>query len=220
MRLVLMGPPGAGKGTQGARLSERLGVPRYSTGDMLREARRAGTGLGEEARRYMDAGELVPDSVILGLIEEALKSAEATAGFILDGFPRTVAQAEGLRDVLARRGEALDAVIDLQVPEAELVRRLGARRVCPECGSVWSADRPESDAQGAPCPECGTGLVQREDDRPETVRRRLDVYRAQTEPVLAWYRAGSVPVLAISGTGDVDEVQRRMRDRLSEGADA
>jgi len=217
---VLMGPPGAGKGTQGARLSERLGVPRYSTGDMLREARRAGTELGERARRYMDAGELVPDEVILGLIAEALERPGATDGFILDGFPRTVAQAEGLADVLSARGETLDAVIDLQVPQEELVRRLSARRVCPGCGAVWSAERAGLAAEGARCPECSTPLVQREDDRPETVRRRLEVYRSETSPVLEWYAGTDVPVLAVPGTGDVDEVERRVRERLQEGAGA
>jgi adenylate kinase len=215
-----MGPPGAGKGTQGARLSEWLGVPRYSTGDMLREARRAGTELGEKARRYMDAGELVPDEVILGLIDEALRRPEAAGGFILDGFPRTEAQAVGLREVLARRGESLDAVVDLQVPEEELVRRLSSRRVCPDCGAVWSSAALDSDEEGAPCPECSAGVVQREDDRPETVRRRLEVYRSQTEPVLAWYAASDVPIVGVRGTGPVSEIQRRLRDRLSEGAGA
>ncbi|MDP2479251.1 MAG: adenylate kinase [Candidatus Palauibacterales bacterium] len=219
MRLVLMGPPGAGKGTQGARLAEWLGVPRFSTGDMLREARRAGTELGERARRYMDAGELVPDEVILDLIDETLRGADASRGFILDGFPRTETQAEGLGDVLARRGESLDAVVDLQVPEEELVRRLSARRVCPECGAVWSAEELESGEEGIPCPECSAGVEQREDDRPETVRRRLEVYRTQTEPVLAWYAASDVPVVAVPGTGPVSEVQRRLRERLTEGAE-
>jgi len=213
-----MGPPGAGKGTQGESLARWADVPRFATGDMLREARREGTELGREARRYMEAGELVPDQVILGLIDEALTGPEASGGFILDGFPRTVPQAEGLAALLDRRGLTLDAVANLEVPEEEIVRRLGSRRVCPECGAVTSAR--DGDVEGGRCPECGSELVQREDDRPETVRRRLEVYRRQTEPVLEWYRSGPVPVEDVTGMGDVDEVQERLRARLREVAGA
>lgn len=213
-----MGPPGAGKGTQGERLARWAEVPRFSTGDMLREARREGTDLGRQARRYMDAGELVPDEVILGLIDEALAGGEAAGGFVLDGFPRTVAQAEGLSDILERRGHALDAVLDLQVPEEEIVRRLGSRRVCPECGQVTSVAGSAGDGDEELCPECGAALVQREDDRPATVRRRLEVYRRETEPVLAWYRQGPVPVREVDGKGEVGQVQGRLRERLREGA--
>lgn len=208
-----MGPPGAGKGTQGDRLAGRFGVPRLSTGDMLREARRAGTELGERARRTMDAGELVPDHVILGLIEEALDvRAGEKDGFILDGFPRTVPQAEGLRELLARRGESLDAVVDLRVPEDELVRRLSGRRVCEACGEVTHVDVTVED--GA-CPVCGGRLVQRPDDRPKTVRRRLQVYREQTSPVLRWYEESELPVLSVDGKGAVEEVAERLASALA-----
>lgn len=206
-----MGPPGAGKGTQGERLGEWLGVPRLATGDMLRNARRAGTELGERARRYMDAGELVPDDVILGLIGEALEGPAADGGFVLDGFPRTVAQAEGLQALLERRGESPDRVLDLRVPEEDLVARLSGRRVCAACGAVTHVAVTGDD----PCPECGGELTQREDDRPETVRRRLEVYREQTEPVLRWYRESDVPVESVDGTGSIEEVQRRLRAELS-----
>lgn len=204
-----MGPPGAGKGTQGDRLAEGLGVPRYATGDMLREARRRGTELGERAAEHMDAGELVPDDVVLGIVREVLSSPRASDGFVLDGFPRTVEQAEGLEGILDDLGGSLDAVVYLDVPEEELVRRLTSRRVCSECGAVARA------GDGAACDECGGELVQRKDDRPETVRRRLEVYRDRTEPVLEWYRDGAeAPVVDVDGTGAVEEVTDRLRERL------
>lgn len=210
MRLVLMGPPGAGKGTQGERLAEAYGVPRYATGDMLRAARREGTEMGREAARYMDAGELVPDEVILGIVREALGRPEASDGFVLDGFPRTLPQARGLDAILEERGEALDRVVYLDVPEEELVRRLSSRRVCDECGAVTR----EGEA-GGPCSACGGELVQREDDRPGTVRRRLQVYWEQTEPVLHRYRTSDVPVDEVDGTGSVEEVTDRLRESLT-----
>lgn len=205
-----MGPPGAGKGTQGERLAAALDVPRYATGDMLRAAVRRETSVGERAREFMEAGELVPDEIVLESVAETLESPEARDGFILDGFPRTVVQAEGLAGILAERGESLDAVIRLDVPEEELVRRLSGRRVCEACGAVVPGSRG-----GDECTECGGRLVQREDDRPETVRRRLDVYREQTEPVLERYRSSPVPVHGVDGTGSVEEIQERIRGRLN-----
>lgn len=202
-----MGPPGAGKGTQGERLAERFGVPRLSTGDMLRDARKAGTELGREAGRYMDAGELVPDEVILGIVEEALDAGDARRGFLFDGFPRTVAQAEGLDALLRGRSEELDAVVSLEVPDEEIVARLSGRRVCEGCGAVTHV-ATVGDAEE--CAECGGRLVQRADDRPETVRRRLEVYREQTEPVLAHYAGSEVGLTAVDGTGDVDDVFARL----------
>lgn len=206
MRLVLMGPPGAGKGTQGALLARRYGIPRVSTGDMLREARRAGTELGRRAQGYMDAGELVPDDVILGMMRETLASDEAADGFLLDGFPRTVAQAEGLDALLDDLDRKLDAVVDLEVKDEEIVRRLSARRVCGDCGRVAPAGLEE----GEPCPACGGPLRRRSDDEPETVRRRLEVYRRETAPVLEWYERSDTPVLHVEGTGEVEQVQQRI----------
>lgn len=205
-----MGPPGAGKGTQGELLVDRLELPRYATGDMLRAARKAETRLGRRAARYMDAGELVPDELILAIVEEALDRDGAWEGFIFDGFPRTVAQAEGLERLLERRGRSLDAVVSLEVPEEELVRRLARRRVCGACGEVTRAEGDGGDA----CPACGGTLVQRSDDRPETVRRRLEVYRRETTPVLRWYADSEVPLLRVDGTGGVDAVHARIRRRL------
>jgi len=212
MRLVLMGPPGAGKGTQGQRLADEAGVPRLSTGDILRAAVRAGTERGLEASRYMDVGELVPDEVILSIVEEALARGDAKQGFVFDGFPRTVVQAEGLDRVLADRGEALDAVIDLTVPTEELVRRLTRRRVCESCGF---AVRIEMDEEGeVPCARCGGKLVQRVDDRPATVERRLEVNTRETGPVLEWYRASATPVVEVDGRGSVAEVYDRLLEAL------
>lgn len=200
-----MGPPGAGKGTQGEILAKDLGVPRYATGDILREARRAGTELGREARRYMDAGDLVPDEVIVGIIREALAGQGAHEGYILDGFPRTVPQAEGLGRILDDLGAGLDAVLDIDVPDEVIVRRLSSRRVCGSCGAAAGP------ADVAVCHACGGELGQRSDDGPETVHHRLQVYREQTEPVLAWYAASMVPVIRIDGVGTVSEVAERVR---------
>lgn len=206
-----MGPPGAGKGTQGERLETAFGIPRFSTGDMLRQARKAGTALGQEAQRYMDAGELVPDDVILGLIDEALDRPSAAGGFILDGFPRTVAQAEGLASLLALRTLAIDAVLSLEVPDDELVARLSGRRVCEDCGTVTHvAAVGESEI----CPVCGGRLIQRRDDQPDTVRRRLQVYREQTQPVLDWYAGRPGGVTSVSGLGSIDEIATRVADVL------
>jgi adenylate kinase len=207
MRLVLMGPPGAGKGTQGDRLAEWLRVPRLSTGDMLREARRNATELGRLAQTYMDSGELVPDDVILGLIAEVLDGEAARSGFVLDGFPRTVPQAEGLQRILFDRRDSLDAVLNLAVSDDEVIARLSGRRVCEACGAVTHVDQV---GEATDCSQCGASLVQRSDDTVETVRRRLDVYREQTAPVLAWYGSSDVGVTDVDGTGSVDEVFGRL----------
>jgi adenylate kinase len=189
MRLVLLGPPGAGKGTQGRLLAERLGVPLISTGEMLREAVKRGTPLGIKARSVMEAGQLVSDEIMVGLVEERTRQADAVDGFLLDGFPRTVAQAGALDVMLAARGQGLDSVVLLEADEGELVRRLSARRECPRCQRAYNlvTGRPRD---GRSCDDDGTELVQREDDREETIRRRLEVYRARTEPLVDFYRRG------------------------------
>lgn len=211
MKLVLMGPPGAGKGTQGELLVQWLGSPKFSTGDMLRDARGSGSDLGRRAAGYMDAGELVPDDVILGIIKEALDRDDAWNGFVLDGFPRTVAQAQGLEELLAERGLSLDAVVQLQVAEEELVERLGRRRVCVSCAEITQ----RSETSGGECLVCGGELVQRGDDRSETVRRRLQVFGETTQPVLRWYRSTGVPVLDVDGTGSVADIHAAIRHRLT-----
>lgn len=278
MRLILLGPPGAGKGTQGDLLADRHGIPRISTGDLLREAVRRDTALGRKARTYMDAGELVPDDVILGLIREVLsgdgtglaahagipaaapaaevgEGAETAAGadtargaqlandpeaghaagaasgaerdgsetlggpagrttgdvsapvegFVLDGFPRTIPQAEGLDRLLETLGRPLDAVVQLDVPDEVLIKRVSGRRSCPNCGAVFNIYYKPPRNDGI-CDQCGAALVLREDDAPDTVRRRLAIYRAQTQPLIEYYRRTPTPVLRVQGDRPPDEV--------------
>lgn len=211
VRLIIMGPPGVGKGTQGEFLAERFGVPRLSTGDMIRAALEAGTPLGERVRAYYEAGELVPDEVVLGLVAEAFDGSEASGGFVLDGFPRTVPQADGLGELLAARGIGLDAVLSLEAPERELVDRISGRRVCGTCGLVTHV---RAAGKTAACPDCEDVLVQRSDDRAETVRNRLAVYRAQTEPLLAYYARSETGLTAVDGTGTLEAVRDRLFETL------
>lgn len=206
MNLILLGAPGAGKGTQGALISERCGVVRISTGDLLRDAVRKGTPLGQKAKGYMDAGELVPDDVILGLVREVLSSeAGDTAGYLLDGFPRTLPQAEALDVLLGELGRPLDAVIVIDVPDDVLVKRLSGRRTCPNCGAVYNVYFEPPTTPGV-CDVCGGALVERADDGAETVRRRLEVYRSQTAPLIAYYEKSTTPVHIVDGDRPVDEV--------------
>ncbi len=210
MRLILLGPPGAGKGTQAPRLAEALGAPILATGDVLRAALKAGTPLGLEAKRYMDAGELVPDAVILGIVKDAMSEPRFAGGAVLDGVVRTVPQAEGLGRVLAELGRSLGAVLVFDIEDDEIVRRVSSRVVCDKTQQPFSGLEP-----GAPCPDgCGSRLVRRKDDDPEAVRTRLDVYRAQTLPVVDWYRAHGATVRTIDAVGAVDEVTQRALDAL------
>lgn len=195
--IVLLGPPGSGKGTQGEMLSEKLGYTRLSTGDMLREAVRNGTELGLKAKGYMDSGALVPNDLIIGLMKE--KIASAKGGVILDGFPRTVEQA----DALAQQVE-VDLALDLDVPDEELVKRLTMRRSCPDCNAVYHLVSNPPRAEGV-CDKCGAALYQRDDDREETVKNRLQVYRDNTMPLIDYYdRKGVLTV--IQGVGDIDSI--------------
>jgi adenylate kinase len=205
MNLVLFGPPGAGKGTQGTLLAEKRGMRRLSTGDLLRDAVREGTSLGLEAKAYMDAGELVPDGVILGLIRDMLQSS-SEASAIFDGFPRTLPQAQALDGLLADIGQPLGAVVALNVDDEALVQRLSGRRSCPKCGAVYNvySDRPKTENV---CDRCGSALVHRTDDEESTVRRRLQVYADQTAPLLEYYEKSPTPVYHIAGDRAIDEVQ-------------
>jgi adenylate kinase len=205
MRLILLGAPGAGKGTQGALLAERHRVPRIATGELLREAVRRDTPLGREAKGYMEAGELVPDAVILGLIREVLTEGVPRDGFILDGFPRTIPQAEGLDRLLEELGRPLEAVVELDVPEDVLIKRVSGRRSCPASGAGYNIYSRPPNVDGI-CDACGAELVLRKDDAPDTVRRRLAVYREQTEPLVAHYRRSDTPVITVAGDRPRDEV--------------
>lgn len=191
-------------------MSERCGIPKYATGDILRDAVRRESPLGREAKRIMERGELVPDQVVLGLVRDALASPQARAGFILDGFPRTIAQAEGLEALLEARGTTLDAVVYFAMPEEELVRRLTARRVCGDCGAVYSTGGERRVASGGSCPACGGRLKLRDDDRPETVRTRLRVYRENTEALLDWYGGDTNLLRELDAVGTVEEVQEKL----------
>lgn len=212
MNLILLGAPGAGKGTQGALLAKDLGVLRVSTGDLLREAVREGTGLGTQARQFMDRGELVPDHIILGLVREVLE--RTPTGVIFDGFPRTLPQAEGLDRLLLEMGRHLDAVILIEVPDDVLVRRLSGRRSCPACGAVYNIYFDPPKVPGV-CDRCGGALVERADDDPATVRRRLQVYKEQTEPLIAYYRASPVPLHTVDGDRPIERVLSDAKEALA-----
>ncbi|CAA7600162.1 adenylate kinase [Acididesulfobacillus acetoxydans] len=187
MRTILMGPPGAGKGTQAAVLVDRFHIPHISTGDMFRAAMKAGTPLGLKAKEYMEAGALVPDDVTIGIVAERLSQEDCANGFLLDGFPRTVAQADALGKILAKLGIRLDGVLNLRVDEEKLLARLTGRRVCRKCGATYhTLFNPP--AQAGVCNECGGELYQRADDTLETAKNRLAVYNAQTEPLIQYYR--------------------------------
>lgn len=200
MRLVLLGAPGAGKGTQAKLLGERFHIPHISSGDILRDAVRRETPLGRQAKDYMDRGELVPDDVLVGAIEERLEGPECVSGFILDGFPRTIAQAEALRAMLSNLDCPIDAVISFGVPATVLVARLSGRRTCSKCGALYhvALDPPKTIDL---CDRCGGDLFQRDDDREDTIRQRLQVYEKQTAPLLDWYRSGG-RLIEVEGDGD------------------
>lgn len=213
MRLVLLGPPGAGKGTQARMLEKRLSTPQVASGDLLRSAVRSRTPLGLQAKRYMDKGALVPDDLVLKLIDERLNKPDAAAGFILDGFPRTVEQAETLGGMLKEHGDRhLDKVVAIMVPDDEIVKRISGRRTCKNCGAMYHLiyDPPRNQDL---CNNCNGELYQRDDDAEDTVRMRLDVYAAATRPLLEYY--GRTGLLTqINGIGRPEEIQQRIINEL------
>jgi adenylate kinase len=207
VRVVLVGPPGAGKGTQAQFISSHLSIPKISTGDIFRYNVSNGTELGRQAQAYMERGDLVPDELTIAMVEARLAEDDAQSGFLLDGFPRTVPQAETLRKLLADLDTRLDVVLELVVEDDEVVRRLSGRRTCRLCGRIWHVlfEPPE---RAGRCDDCGGELFQRDDDREATIRHRLDVYAKQTQPLIAYYADDGI-LLGIDATGPVEEITER-----------
>ncbi|MET9799298.1 adenylate kinase [Streptomyces sp. NPDC006368] len=213
MRIVLVGPPGAGKGTQAAFLAKNLSIPHISTGDLFRANISQGTELGKQAKAYMDAGNLVPDEVTIGMAKDRMEQPDAVNGFLLDGFPRNVAQAEALDAMLDSESMKLDAVLDLEVPEDEVVKRIAGRRICRnDSAHVFHVTYSQPRTEGV-CDVCGGDLYQRDDDSEQTVRKRLEVYHTQTEPIIDYYKAQGL-VVTISALGKVNDVTGRAMEAL------
>ena len=200
MKLILLGAPGAGKGTQAEILCERLNIPTISTGNMIREAMKSGTEMGLKAKEYAENGKLVPDEVVIGIVDERLRQDDCKNGFILDGFPRTIPQAEALD----RMGIIIDRVVDINVPDEVITRRVSGRRACLDCGSTYHIETKKPQVEGI-CDRCGSTLVQRKDDLPETVLERLHVYHAQTEPLRDYYAAAG-KLLVVDGQQGIQEI--------------
>lgn len=214
MRLVLLGAPGAGKGTQAKKLIERYEMPQISTGDVLRKAAADGTALGIEAKAYMDKGQLVPDSIVVGLIEEMLMQECCKKGFILDGFPRNTSQAEALDSMLNGLEMPIDTALIVDVPREDLMKRMTGRRTCRNCNQVYNLYFSPSLKEGI-CDKCGSGLYQRDDDKEETIKKRLDVYYAQTAPLINYYKNKGI-LKAVSGTGSIDEIFKEVCQALGD----
>lgn len=213
MNLILLGPPGAGKGTQASSMVKDYGVPQISTGDALRAAVKAGTDQGKRAKKFMDAGELVPDEVVIGIVGERIKESDCAGGFLLDGFPRTTSQADALAEILTKAGRAIDHVVCIQVEKEEVVERLSGRRSCRACGYPHHVRFNPPEKEGI-CDKCGGELYQRDDDREEAIRQRLETYESQTQPLIDYYRERNL-LRPVDGRGDVGMVYGRIRSALA-----
>jgi adenylate kinase len=212
MRIVLLGAPGAGKGTQAKKLVEKYGTPQVSTGDLLRAAVASGSALGKEAKSFMDKGELVPDRVVLGMVEERLKQDDCKKGYILDGFPRNTSQAEALDKMLAALNMSLDAALSVDVPFEDLMKRLTGRRTCKACGQMYNIYSSAPKKEGV-CDKCGGALFQRDDDKEETIKKRLEVYTASTAPLIDYYNKKGI-VKSVAGTGSIDDIFNQVCSKL------
>jgi adenylate kinase len=210
MRIVLLGPPGCGKGTQAKEIVSSYNIPQISTGDMLRLAVKNGSPMGKEAKKFMDEGLLVPDKVVIGIVEERLQGNDCQDGFILDGFPRTIPQADALEEVLKKIGRPLQGVISFEVDDAILIERLSGRRICKECGCGYhvSFDPPRVEGK---CDKCGGELFQRDDDKRETIKERLEVYRRQTASLLSYYKEKGL-LFSVDGTNDIGKVRNDVQN--------
>lgn len=214
MRLIMLGAPGAGKGTQAARVAERFRIPHISTGDIFRANIKNGTELGKKAKSYMDAGELVPDELVCDLVADRIAQPDCGEGFILDGFPRTIPQAEALDEAVRKAGTPIDFAVDIEVPDEHIISRMGGRRACLSCGATYHVVYNPPKKEDV-CDRCGGKLVLRDDDRPETVKNRLDVYHAQTQPLIDYYKDKKV-LVTVDGTQSMDDVFSAILEKLGE----
>lgn len=212
MKIIMLGAPGAGKGTQAKMIADKFGIPHISTGDIFRANIKNGTELGKKAKTYMDQGQLVPDELVVDLVIDRFKEPDCEAGYVLDGFPRTIPQAEALEAALAKIGENVDFAIDVDVPDESIVRRMGGRRACVGCGATYHVVYSPTKVEGK-CDKCGEALIVRDDDKPETVLNRLDVYHKQTQPLIDFYTEKGI-LRSVDGTMDMNDVFKAIVDIL------
>lgn len=212
MRLIMLGAPGAGKGTQALLLSKTFSIPQISTGDIFRMHIKNETSLGKKAKEYMDQGLLVPDELVVEIVKDRLGKEDCKDGFILDGFPRTIPQAKALDESLAETGIKLDRAVNVYVPDENIINRMAGRRVCPQCGASYHIEYNKPSSEGI-CNECGAELIQRDDDKEETVKKRLKVYHEQTKPLIDYYEEMGI-LLTVDGVGDVDQISNRIKEAL------
>ena len=212
MKIIMLGAPGAGKGTQAKKIADKYQIPHISTGDIFRANIKNGTELGKKAKTYMDQGLLVPDELVVDLVVDRLAQEDCANGCVLDGFPRTIPQAESLDAALAAKGEAIDYAIDVDVPDENIINRMSGRRACVACGATYHIVHIPTKVEGV-CDRCGEGLILRDDDKPETVKKRLDVYHAQTQPLIDYYTSKNV-LKSVDGTQDMEDVFQAIVDIL------
>ncbi|MCI1305419.1 MAG: adenylate kinase [Lachnospiraceae bacterium] len=212
MRIIMLGAPGAGKGTQAKMISEKYGIPHISTGDIFRSNIKNGTELGRKAKTYMDQGQLVPDELTCDLVVDRIAQDDAKNGYVLDGFPRTIPQAEALKSALEKRGEKIDFAIDVDVPDENIVTRMSGRRACVSCGATYHIVYNPPKQEGI-CDVCGKELVLRDDDKPETVKKRLEVYHSQTQPLIDYYKKDGV-LVRVDGTQEIDTIFSQIQKLL------